>query len=473
MEESKDWTTGRSAEVQAPALEEKPVPTEKRSLDKTRDAIVFLPGMGESSPLAAFEAMARRIAAACDKQALTGESSFEVKEIRQERQKSGLVEVATLVRKDGFKEAPIADLYLLDYTQFHEQDRSRRSAATQVFRVAGLGFSVSLRLLQALIFGQSLRLRHKVQIGLATVFGALGALFALLILAMAFHHVMQTGSYLGKVGVSVVDWGVNSVLMAGPDAHFAWPKLPAVPNTSGRVFQTLPIDFHLLARLLEALIVIGAAASLLIKGDIKRTFTRNAEKLTFAARYIQTGLDQGPLVGQLSALLESIVEKGGKGMAYRQVHLFAQGFGSLLAIDALFPRSLPEQRYRTVTGLVTIGCPYDFVRAIWPRYYTNRQSWGEAPATWLNVFHPEDILASDFADGSGRAPTPHGIELANLKVRTPRNLVLGAEEFSTLHRLSLIGFRLQNRYWNGNHDFDRNCWDVVIRELYKDDSLLA
>jgi hypothetical protein len=449
---------------------------ETRTPFKMRDAIVFLPGLGEGSPLASFEAMARRIAAACDKQAQTGESTFEVREMRQERQKSGMTEVATLVRKDGHKEAVIADLYLLDYTRFHEQERTRISAATHVLRAVGLGFSISLRLLHSLVFSRALKLWHKVQLALAAAVGGAIALFIALILAMAFSHILQTGSYIGKASVSLIDWGVAWLMSShavGETTKFAWPQLPPYPTSSGQIFKTIPIDFHIVSRLLEGLIVIAAALSLLIKNDIKRGMTRLCEKVNFTARYVQTGIDQGPLVGQLSALLESIVEKGPKGTPYRQVHLFAQGFGSLLAIDALFPRSVPELRYRSVASLVTIGCPFDLVRAIWPDYYIHRQSLGETPATWLNVYHPDDILASDFSDKAGADRTPNGVELTNLKVRWPRNLIIGAETFSTLHRLSLVGFRLQKRYWNGDHDFDRNCWDAVVRELYKNDDMLA
>jgi hypothetical protein len=473
VEEIKDWSAADLAPVQpVPAAD--PIAKEPGVQPvKTKDAIIFLPGIGDGSPLAAFEAMARRIAAAFDKQAITGECTFEVREMRQERQKSGLTEVATLVRKDGHKEAVIADLFLMDYTTFHERERANRSAASHILHSVGLGISVSLRILQFLIFGRSLRAWHKIQLALACMVALAAAGFCFLILATAFHHLLQTASYIGKVGVSLVDWGVNWMLASGATNGFTWPKMPPVPNTSGQLFKTIPIDFHILGRLSEGLIVILAAASLLIKSDIKRAITSLSQKLSFSARYIQTGLDQGPLVGQLSALLESIVEKGNKGAPYRNVHLFAQGFGSLLAIDALFPRSLPEQRYRAVTGLVTIGCPFDLVRAIWPQYYTGRQSWGENPATWLNVFHPEDILASDFSDKSGHDRSPTGIQLATLKTRIPRNLHLGAETFSTLHRLALVGFRLQNRYWNGHHDFDRNCWDVVVRELYKDDAVLS
>lgn len=465
---------GKATASQAPASPE--AKSGMRTPIKQRDAIVFLPGLGEGSPLVAFEAMARRIAAACDKQAETGESTFEVREMRQERQKSGMTEVATLVRKDGHKESVIADLYLLDYTRFHEQERTRISAATHVLRAVGLGFSISLRLLYSLVFSRAITVWHKVQLGLAAVAGLAVSLFVALILAMAFSHILQTGSYLGKVSVSLIDGAMGWLMSSqavGEAAKFTWPKLPPYPTSSGQLFKTIPIDFHIVSRLLEGLIVIAAAISLLIKNDIKRGLTRLCEKLTFTARYVQTGLDQGPLVGQLSALLESIVEKGPKGTPYRQVHLFAQGFGSLLAIDALFPRSVPELRYRSVASLVTIGCPFDLVRAIWPDYYIHRQSLGETPATWLNVYHPDDILASDFSDKAGSDRTPNGVELVNLKVRLPRNLIIGAETFSTLHRLSLVGFRLQNRYWNGDHDFDRNCWDVVVRELYKNDDMLA
>ncbi len=476
VEEVKDWTGHLPANVKAPVTEGKSETSSAKPVLTGKDAIIFLPGIGDGAPLAAFDAMSRRIAAAFDKQALTGESTFEVREMKQERQKSGLTEVATLVRKDGHKEAVIADLFLMDYTAFHEKERTAHSPAGHLIGLLGLGVSLSLRILQALIFGRSLRFWHKVQLGLACLAGLVATGFCVLILATAFHYMLLTVSYLGQVAVSLVDSTIHWITASsasGGATPFTWPQLPHPPNSSGRIFQTIPIDFHVLGRLSEGLIVIVAAASLLMKGDIKRTLTGLSQKLSFTARYVQTGLDQGPLVGQLSALLESIVEKGNKGAPYRQVHLFAQGFGSMLAIDAIFPRSLPEQRYRSVTGLVTIGCPFDLVRAIWPQYYSMRQSWGENPVTWLNVFHPEDILASDFQDKQGIDRTPHGVELTSLKARTPRNLLLGTEAFSTLHRLSLVGFRLQNRYWNGNHDFDRNCWDVVIRELYKDDAVLA
>jgi hypothetical protein len=479
LEETKDWTaanTPEPPEVLTPKSEGSPAAKAKLPSIKGRDAIIYLPGLGEGSPLTDFEAMARRIAAACDKQAQTGESSFELKEIRQELHRSNRVEVATITRRDGFSEVPVVDLYLLDYTAFHEKDRQSRSAANQAFRLSWLGLSLSMRVLQALIFTRALRTRHKLQITMGALGLGMVVVFLFLILTMAFNHGLQIASYLGKVSVAVVDWGMDSALGNQPDGMrpiLTLPPLPADTHASGRVFRTIPVDFNVTRRLLEGLIVISAALSLLFKGDIKKALTRNTEKLTFAVRYLQTGFDQGPLVGHLSALMEHIVEKGGKGAPYRQVHIFAQGFGSLLALDAVFPRSLPEQRYRIVNGLITIGCPYDLVRSIWPNYFTGRQAWPDAPASWLNVYHPEDVLASDFSEKSGKLASLHGIEFVTDRVRVPRNLPMGAEEFSTLHRLLLVGFRLKNRYWNGSNDFDRNCWDLVIRELYKDDPILA
>ena len=134
-----------------------------------------------------------------------------------------------------------------------------------------------------------------------------------------------------------------------------------------------------------------------------------------------------------------------------EVHLFAFSFGSIVALDALFPHDPAVERRTTanIRSLVTMGCPADFVRLIYPDHFDPCRARTPIPP-WTNVYIPADVLASNFRpgtdDGSG-APGPDPDAGVAGVVPDP-NLEVGRPRLKGKQVARMEGFALHGSYWN-------------------------
>lgn len=109
--------------------------------------------------------------------------------------------------------------------------------------------------------------------------------------------------------------------------------------------------------------------------------------------YLSMGDRRNVLIGHVSALLEDICEQG----QYERIHVLAYSFGSVVALDALFPiLREPTTRFNKIDTLVTIGCPLDTIRLFWPQYFRERRKLRDVPKRWLNIYSRVDVLSSNF-----------------------------------------------------------------------------
>jgi hypothetical protein len=227
---------------------------------------------------------------------------------------------------------------------------------------------------------------------------------------------------------------------------------------------------------LRSIIVFLTASGLLFSFQLKGVLKRLAVDFSCAINYLAIGDRKRSLMGQFSLLLEHLLEKQPQ---YRRIHLIAFSFGSLLAIDFLFPKEEFGRRVERVQNLVTIGCPFDIVRTYSPDYFTDRTGNYEVTfENWLNVFHPTDLLASNFrnTDDDGKE-AQEGVYLATSVLLKPDNLVFDQhfvpEEFSWINLLLVKGFRMHTSYWNGPDENEISCFDYILPSLFKGDPVLG
>ena len=103
--------------------------------------------------------------------------------------------------------------------------------------------------------------------------------------------------------------------------------------------------------------------------QVRAALTAGAVNYLAQVHYIRLGDRQDAVVGRLTRVLEEVAERGG----YRRIHLLGYSFGSVVAIDALFPpERRPTPRFSRIDTLVTIGCPFDLLRSPWPDYFNKR-----------------------------------------------------------------------------------------------------
>jgi pimeloyl-ACP methyl ester carboxylesterase len=155
--------------------------------------------------------------------------------------------------------------------------------------------------------------------------------------------------------------------------------------------------------------------------------------------------------------LDSVLEPSRR----RPVHLVGYSFGSLVALDFLFPQGSVEPdrdgRYGAIASLTTIGCPVDFVRLYHPGYLADRQTFirngegNEVPFPWQNLFFPADVFGSNFLDDDDYSDTEEA-------ERAGKHTVTIAGHMPTSHRCSDVmltrsdilarkGFSIHADYW--------------------------
>jgi hypothetical protein len=231
---------------------------------------------------------------------------------------------------------------------------------------------------------------------------------------------------------------------------------------------------------LKSLVVILSAIGLFSTVGIRSVLNTAATGAATASGYLATGDRVAAMRGAFGRLLQHVLESEVDGQRYDRIHVVAFSFGSIVALDALFPVVKPADHLRDIHSLVTIGCPFDFVRTYWPEYFEERQAISNVPSTWINVYAGADVLGSNFADSPPRANgesalsapagKPRGIVLAaGQEERIPQSLRYGPpgdlSDASILDQLRLIGFRLHARaYWEDIGS--DSCFHDVVPLLY-------
>jgi pimeloyl-ACP methyl ester carboxylesterase len=159
----------------------------------------------------------------------------------------------------------------------------------------------------------------------------------------------------------------------------------------------------------------------------------------------------------IDALLES-------AKPARPVFILGYSMGALVAVDYLCPRTsqleLPDDRYvAAIRGLITIGCPLDFIRLYLPHYTEDRQPRVQG-LPWTNVFIPADILGSNMADGDDNtAPDPE--QAVGVGTMKPTHIIRFTDEELTWSGVrARRGFLSHGGYWSVPGA--GNCLSVVL-----------
>jgi len=226
---------------------------------------------------------------------------------------------------------------------------------------------------------------------------------------------------------------------------------------------------------MQGVVVWITALGLFLKIDMKTWIQRTGLGITSASQYLLFGSRRQSLQSQLGALLNHIGEKD----KYDRIHIVSYSFGSIIAIDSLFATDEPPEVLKRVDSLVTIGCPFDFIRTYWPRYFTDRTD-KLGNTRWINIYSAADVLASDFLeypptpwiwsrkDGGKSQPITTGINLSNGDTMRPEvNISYGRrmklDEYPVIEKLAFIGFAMHKQYWEGASP---GCYHNIVKELF-------
>jgi hypothetical protein len=386
----------------------------------SRRAIVFAPGIGDIAVNQSVATVGRKIADALDDRS-EPELTFEV-DVRDESYGDDLVaSVCTISEKapDGAA-VPVLDVWKLDSVRELRRGVDQRSLLVKILLPALLLVSSGV-----LSIGRIRKPKGKGARSRFQFFYSL-AILGLLTVYVGFlvYSALDAIGVVGKAG-TIVPGAVVSVL------------------TALGLWQS---------KLIESLA--SQAAAFVATGS-----------------YFRYGQRQDELVGGLVRLLQHL--KASRKVAYTRVDLVAYSFGSIVALDAVFPpkgRATASAGY--VDSLITVACPFDFVRTYWPSFFDDREVDPGRPKDWVNVYMPIDVLSSNFHDSDDQAteatvgiPTNGGAA-----ARKPRNALYADPANPTKLGLAdivaVVGLRSHSFYWGTEQSPGLGVFSLVLNELY-------
>lgn len=181
--------------------------------------------------------------------------------------------------------------------------------------------------------------------------------------------------------------------------------------------------------------------------------------------YLSLAEKRPEVTGGLHDLCERLREQP----KYTTVRMIGYSFGAVVALEALYPLSgLPPQGIQKVASLATIGAPYDFVLAVKPGWFKDRN--GEnIQRSWINVYSPVDLLGSNFRDDADDGDATRGISVTGesepLRPSVNLDWELGID--MKLRNLVLMaGFTSHGMYWGEDGVDDHNVFNLVVQKLY-------
>jgi hypothetical protein len=216
------------------------------------------------------------------------------------------------------------------------------------------------------------------------------------------------------------------------------------------------------------------------KANLTTGITHAAVGNLSALSYLRYGDQRGQIVGNHARLIQHLHER--KAVCYDRIDLIAYCFGTIIALDSLFPpMNCGVATFADIDELVAIGCPFEFVRIYWSTYFDDREWIGNSsrakPLDWLNIYLPIDVLSSNFRDDNQPGDPTVGIPTNNLQQHKPTNLVYddpaSADELGFINLIALLGLRSHDFYWGSETSPDLGVFPQIVSRLYAGDPVLA
>lgn len=190
--------------------------------------------------------------------------------------------------------------------------------------------------------------------------------------------------------------------------------------------------------------------------------TKVAAEFTTIDNYIQYGEQSQIIQGNLDALIEYIVENEENP----SIHLHTYSFGSIIALDALFPIGTEPcaNILNNIKLLITIGAPYEFIDNYYPNFYTDRTDKMSQKIEWINVYSTMDAFASNFRCDNKAKEAQYGI-MGRKEV--PINLnyeIARREKYNLFSFLTLKHISMHKSYWDDSKS-GQSCTRLIFNKM--------
>lgn len=221
-----------------------------------------------------------------------------------------------------------------------------------------------------------------------------------------------------------------------------------------------------LPEMLSRLIVSITAVILIFFPKFKSSVSGIATEFICLDYFLNVSEKKLDIIGKLETLIEKISENE----AYESIELHGHSFGCILILDLIYPYgSTPVLRVRDeIKHIVTIGCPYDFIKAYYPYYFENRVSHKHMKlANWYNIYSEIDVFSSNFRYDSKSEQAEIAIAQDGIM---PKNLffnVVNPKSVRFWSYMILIGIRTHKMFWGREPDsvnFLNNLMETMSQE---------
>jgi hypothetical protein len=187
-----------------------------------------------------------------------------------------------------------------------------------------------------------------------------------------------------------------------------------------------------------------------------------AAEFTTIDNYTQYSKQRKAIQENLDILMKYILEKEEDSV----IHLHTYSFGSIIALDALFPigNAPCANIQNNVKQLITIGAPYEFINNFYPNFYNDRIDKMTKKIQWINVYSTLDAFASNFREDNKSGKAHYGIMdkkvgPLNLNYETNRN-----EKFNVFSFITLKQINRHKSYWVDSNS-GQSCTRLILNKI--------
>ncbi|WP_291131752.1 hypothetical protein [Flavobacterium sp. UBA7682] len=203
---------------------------------------------------------------------------------------------------------------------------------------------------------------------------------------------------------------------------------------------------------------------LLVTPQSKTLITTLATEFACADSYIQYGAQSQVVLGNLDLLIEYIQEKEEDS----KIHMHSYSFGTLIAIDLLFPiGNVPARNSKDLVELlITIGTPYEFINAYYPNFYSKRSKEMDDKIKWVNVFSISDALATNFRKDATDGAAESGIKDSVLRPINVNYEIASFQSNGFFNFFTLHHIKAHKLYWDESVQ-GQSCMRKTYNEMVK------
>jgi hypothetical protein len=193
-----------------------------------------------------------------------------------------------------------------------------------------------------------------------------------------------------------------------------------------------------------------------------------ATEFVCAHFYLEHGEQKQLIHGKIDQLVEYIAEQDKDS----KIHFHAYSFGSLIALDYLFAfgNTPTGNVIENTEALITIGTPFDFINAYYPKYYADRSDAVEKNLKWINIYSIADAMGSNFRSDAKIGESKRGIRKNGLKPINVSYEVVRLNKFSIVHFIFLTSIKVHGMYWPEETD-GQSCLKPIYIKM-KDEELI-